>query len=1206
MKKEEYVELVNKKLKTKIKARDVTKSQARFMYELFYDDETFQLRPDDVEEDQPIDQVLEKGDYQISFDLKLLSKRDEVEEVHVSEAVKLDKRKRLESILNDLSFDFINKYKNASAYDILEQVNIDVRDRDEAMLLKLKMKQTLLHYKVLSDNMTINTNPGQCVLDYIMEEITRSGNMVKYDRQKLIHDMGEEGVWMGYSIEDIMRWARSKKDVSAYALDIFNDCVDFVSSAYPRLNLVFKINEDHCFGVFEKELKSMVSHTKKLNLQRQLFQYSYNEPYVMVESVDDYLKYDGDAKIVYINTITDLSRLAQKVTLETGFLLEYGHYRNASLDMFQHPVKGHIAVAAYDYHERFAIADDLLKETKYVGFRWTNQTYMKLAQSLMQLRVGKITKSYYSPDLQEIMNLYPMKPWIVQVSPFEQGDKPKAFDRCKCYTEVMMNFQSYWNVFSMYDDAEPFTGKKIVPGEYILKHPVWIADKTILIERGVPHNVVSYLLEEEYITLDDIGYVIKASKALEPETFKPLLEEMIRRWPKNYKHLVNHLIGSFNQKYTKTTDVAMTTSFETALATQMHYPNEHIKMAKVGDVWFLRKEHQDEKQEGMCPIWRQIIGEGIINLDRMHRAIVGPNTRVLSYNTDSITVVNPREDFVPVPKADAKPGDICAEHVKHLRGTPIEEIILSEEYVYNPAPWRKRTKDEIMETGESCMVTGMPGSRKSTMLKELFEDDLLDNKKVAVVSVTNTAAANVRRDDVAVKGVTNSHTLDSFFPKESSRANWKAKVADLDVVMMDEGSMTQKKWFEFLRQAYTDKKFLFRLFQDSNQCHAIEEDNMWYDYMDSKAIRLMCDQNLCDLEYQQGRYDSVLHSELVSFIETRTLSENWKQKRLFTPEECDFNIVMTKKTRDTLNTKWYTQRSVGKNVVKINNMSVFVGMPLISYVNLKSFNIWNSERYYIKSIKTDYIELERDGELRSLARSELKSPNFLYGYADTVYRVQGATLRFAYNVHEVGAMTWNNLYVALSRPTTMDSIGIKFTSREFVKQMPPKKGRIVAPTKVTLSDCYIYKIHDGEYMYIGRTNKPERRFLEHLENPTSEKMSAWLAKGGQSFDIIDSFTYIETKEMNALEEWYIGQLDAEKSMNTQNVKKVVEAVKPKIELKIDDDRFKIADTGSSYRMQWRDDGKRREKELKYNVHNHDQQLQKMQEFRRELIKMFYR
>jgi len=72
--------------------------------------------------------------------------------------------------------------------------------------------------------------------------------------------------------------------------------------------------------------------------------------------------------------------------------------------------------------------------------------------------------------------------------------------------------------------------------------------------------------------------------------------------------------------------------------------------------------------EGHVPIWRHIIASSYILLDKLHEQVCGPDTIVLGYNTDAIKVSNPRNDFTPVEKSAAVPGDIIREPVARLRG----------------------------------------------------------------------------------------------------------------------------------------------------------------------------------------------------------------------------------------------------------------------------------------------------------------------------------------------------------------------------------------------------------------------------------------------------------------------------------------------------------------------------------------------------------
>ena len=1143
------------------------------------------------------------GEYQISFTLKVNFKdRGASEEVPVSGTVKIKNIQNLNDVVIKMAEDHIHKEWHNSNVDIIDITSIDSREFNGKALKEIKMKGVRLQYKLLGDDSVINKNEGQCVLDYIMAEMSSKFKM--FTRKRLIEELGE--TMFGYSIDDVHGWVARRKDISMYALSPFNEVIDSHTAEHGRceLTLVFKINNDHCYGVYRPELKNMVAHTKKLDLQKEVFQVSQLASSIVVESIEEYLSGDFSQEIVYVNNTSDLSFLSCSLVNKTGYLLEQGHYRGASLDKMKHPLKDQIIIAADNYHGRKHVADVMYADTNYVKFRWQNQSWMVLSKLIVDTSIGHIPHSVYSPDMNDILKKYPLKPWCVQFD-FPHVNL-KSFDICKCYTSILLENDTPYNLFNMFDDAIPFENAKLVPGEYCLREEVWMAE--ILITQWQPLVMIQYLLDQKIIKMTDITHYIPASATLKPDIFVPVVETMMNKFPSSYKHLVNHYIGSLNRRVVKSTNVSVTDSFETAIATKMH--DDRVQIVKANNLWLLREEIKEDVSSGHSPIWRHIIAMNLIKLHKLHNQVVGPNTKVISYNTDCITVSDPEARDIKT-KAEAKHGDVCEENVKFIKGTRIADLERFEKWVYDPKPWNTISQQELLETGKPALVCGMPGCGKSVILRQMNEDDKKEKKKGAVLGFTNCAISNLKTKCTLKNGevlapVDNSYTLDTFFCNKDSRANHESKLGALDVLMMDETGMIPKKFFETIYSAYSKKPFICRFFQDENQCRAIEKDGWQVSLMNSKAVRIMCCQNLCELNYDpnNGRYDTNLKIKLTNLLIEKKLDDNnWKSKSLFDESETDFTITMLTKTRDEINKRWFKIKSQGATIKIINGVKVFEGMPIIIHdTNFKKQNIFNSERYYISKINSDSLEL--DG-VRTLPNFNINPDHIKYGYADTVYRVQGATLRSPYNIVELNLMTLNHIYTAISRATCMEHIGLSYIDKTFSSRIKNVcKEKDIDFPKMTKG--YIYKMSDLEGFYIGQTSQDTvEREKQHYEHPTSEKMATWLAKGKKKFEIIDEFNFLDSKEMDSLETAYIAKLNP--NMNTYLVVKKAQIAQETKLNEIHYDRFKVVDTpkASYLRIQWKEEGVQKEKKWRYNANNKEEKMKEAKAYSQLLVKQFY-
>lgn len=1160
--------------------------------------------------------VLSKGTYYISFNVEGIidAKRITIPLEQQKYIVKEDEK------IKDIVQKIINRYEEEQlkfdygSFTLGKPTDILVMNVAKTKTIReIPMFHARLQYKLLPEDAVINTNPNECVLDYMMTELSKV--WPKYTRERLIKELDRHPI-EGYSIDDIMMWAKGK-NLSIYALDLFHNCIKHEISPRPELVMVFKINNDHCYGVFDKTLKDMVSRTKTLKLAQQVFEFSDWSSHE-VTTLENYLEnMNLNAKIIYINECADLCSLANAITRKSGYMLEYGTYKDACLEKMVNPINGQIIIAANKYYERKKIADDMLQLTNGLEFRFRNQSFLKLALAIMQYRIGDFGESVYSPDMEEILDSFAIGPWMVQIEDlhgkssdiFENQNLPMvSFDRTRCYTHCLLENDTDYGIFEFCDDVFEFNETlPLKPGEYCLDKPVWIGNGTIRITIWQPLVMIKYLLKYNYISLANIKYAIWASKVLKADTFKKVITEMVERWPKDSKMLVNHFVGSLNRRRCKSNEVAMTDSFNIAYATYLRDP-ESIKIAHSGGIWILRKEKIEKMSRGNSPIWRHIIAQGLIRLDEMQKAVCDANTTIISYNTDSITVINPNPSFVAVEKSKAKIGDICPEPLKPLRGRFLSELPEDKPYIFDSAPWNPIPASQAIKEGCSGCFTGMPGCGKTQLASELLKDDKTENLESVVLSLTNCSAANIRN-----RSGCKSFTLDSFFLKEDNKANWAAKLEKLDVLTLEEYSLISKKWMEFIYLQWKKKKekFTLRMFGDENQCVPIEDDHQWFSYSKSKAVRLMCEQNFCSLEYlkESGRYDEATRLVLVEFLKTGKV----KGTKLWNYQSCDFNITATRATKAMINSSWHSKLKPAVTK-KVRDLELFEGIPIISNTNFKTEQIYNSERYYVVSIDATHIHLKKSKEKlqsnfseRSIELCKIKKGDFSYGYADTVHRLQGVTIASNYNIWETDKMSLNNLYTALSRTTKWEQVGFEVSDKTY--KFETQKYHVVKHEPI-VSVGYIYKMWDDDgYWYIGRTDDPKRREEEHYTSPDEpEKMKTWLATGRKHFAVIDSCNYINLKDFAKLEKNAIQQTpNQEKSKNTQHILAAAQKQsETNVEVAIDCDRFNIVDGKTEFRIQWRIEGKQNKKSWRYNANNKEEKRKAAEEFRRELVKKYWK
>jgi hypothetical protein len=358
--------------------------------------------------------------------------------------------------------------------------------------------------------------------------------------------------------------------------------------------------------------------------------------------------------------------------------------------------------------------------------------------------------------------------------------------------------------------------------------------------------------------------------------------------------MLNNFIGDLNKQYIKKTKGATTLSHATAMSLWSHYKSKgkDIKLYEVGTekkAFFLRLNHREQLYSGHVPIWRHIIAMTYINLDKLYRTVVGPNTKVIAYKVDSIKVINP----LPLDlndKEDCLPGEIHEEEPKPPKGYLMKELVIPEKYVYVKPEWKEVPEDVKFLKRNSCMCKGVAGAGKTEANKNSSVENTL------CLSFTNKAV-----DVCKERGIENTHTLSSYFGETHDQRQKAIKALGNIVipVHIDEFSMTPNKFFRYLLQVKRiNPKIKFVIFGDPNQCPP-PEDGIWFDYMESKLIMHLCDYNLMTLSYKNTRYDAKTYEALNYFIQHKKLPDCMKGRKLLS--RCDTNISYLNSTRHKVN-----------------------------------------------------------------------------------------------------------------------------------------------------------------------------------------------------------------------------------------------------------------------------------------------------------------
>ena len=369
--------------------------------------------------------------------------------------------------------------------------------------------------------------------------------------------------------------------------------------------------------------------------------------------------------------------------------------------------------------------------------------------------------------------------------------------------------------------------------------------------------------------------------------------------------------------------------------------------------------------ETQAPIYNQILQQEQIELHKLGKLITSNAGVILDYNTDAINCVFPDNKF-PFELVEEiqlnnhywdsnnKVYKYKIEYNKErLKTSRMQETMRTDIYkdikYYN---WRvipdvedndfKPLVDKVINSNQSCFITGPGGSGKTTLLTLLQDELTQQDKKYTTLCPTNLAAL-----------IANGITIHKFAARLKKQAC--IKCLDLDYIFIDEVSMLAEVFYKFLMMIKKIKNNIkFIISGDYNQLKPVN-DRISYntDYANSSCLFELADYNKIQLTkcrraddtlYNVIRFDNIPNIKSSDFNETNAYKN-------------DINICFTNKKRKEINqikmTELYNKNRC-RTWIKLNALSydersqdviLNKGVPIISKVNNEELRLFNNQRF---------------------------------------------------------------------------------------------------------------------------------------------------------------------------------------------------------------------------------------------------------------------
>jgi hypothetical protein len=320
--------------------------------------------------------------------------------------------------------------------------------------------------------------------------------------------------------------------------------------------------------------------------------------------------------------------------------------------------------------------------------------------------------------------------------------------------------------------------------------------------------------------------------------------------------------------------------------------------------------------------------------------------------------------------------------------------------------------------------------------------------------------------------------------------------------------MINSKVWAILRDIKIIYGFKFFLSGDFGQLPPVED--VKYDVKASQVFKELCDGQGLELtrNYRAEKCPEFkkFNDDLMDVRASIPINYSNYGKKV-----CRRSLCWTNKTRKAVNAEQMLKEAEGKQCYLINNMKVFVGLPLIanltrSYGEKKDKQaVVNNEEFTVTNITQKTVELTN--ERCSLTLPHILLKFFDLAYCLTVHKSQGSTYDFPYSIYEYKRFDEKMLYTAMSRATQMRNVN--FVNRYY-----------------TARTGYIYKITSPERkIYIGSTTTSlDQRFKEHQDSKDNSPLHRDMQTGRiilWTIEVVDTIEFVDEQELLIAEATHI-------------------------------------------------------------------------------------
>lgn len=278
----------------------------------------------------------------------------------------------------------------------------------------------------------------------------------------------------------------------------------------------------------------------------------------------DDMKDDTKNVIVYSENMSVKQAIHDYMSLDSFYVEQLHYNNNGQLDAFiDH--RGNMFVENNEYEIRKQICESLYEKYNIHEFKWANQSYTSLANSLFKTMVGYLPESNYNNRTREILDRYYPKAiqWCSFDNPSPEEDLVNI-DICKPFPGILINNAQTVPIYTAHDIIKKFEGKQEMDNDIGIHYPELYANGEFYIdefeikkfgqpvrqENGFFHvSLIKFLVNFCNMPISNIKYKLVAHHGIKASTFKDFMLFIFKNFPEaQAKKLANSFIGDLGRK----------------------------------------------------------------------------------------------------------------------------------------------------------------------------------------------------------------------------------------------------------------------------------------------------------------------------------------------------------------------------------------------------------------------------------------------------------------------------------------------------------------------------------------------------------------------------------------------------------------------------------------------------------------------------------